>query len=123
MSGNGKGGNSSTSGSNARKNSPYNTHGNRGTYTSLNNPNDAYDGYETVTSRKDHRKEGPKVPYKPKNSQTVETSTPETSATAVNKDKDAMEVDNSSTEKSVDQIQAELNAALEAAERQNIKET
>ena len=119
MSGNGKGGNSSTSDSNARKNSPYNTRGKGGTYTSLNNPNDAYDGYETVTSRKDRRKDGQKVPYKPRNSQTVETSTPGTSATAVSKDKNAMEVDNSCAEQTIDDIQAKLNADLKEARRLN----
>ena len=47
MSGSGKGGNSSTSGSQART-TPYNTRnsGKGGSYTSLNNPNDPYDGYE-----------------------------------------------------------------------------
>ena len=119
MSGNGKGGNSSTSGSNARKNSPYNTRGKGGTYTSLNNPNDEYSGYETATSKKARRKEEQKVPYKPKNSQTVETSTPGTSATAVSKDKNAMEVDNSSAEQIIDDIQAKLNADLEEARRLN----
>ena len=88
MSGNGKGGNSSTSGSNT-KTTPYNTcnNGKGGSYTSLNNPNDAYDGYETASSKRARRKEGQKPTHTPKNSQTVEPISKETLASAVEKSK------------------------------------
>src|SRR2546421_7600919 len=119
MSGNGKGGNSSTSGSNTRT-TPYNTrnNGKGGSYTSLNNPNDSYDGYETASSKKAHRKGGQKPSYVPKNSQTVEPIFQEILALAVEKVQDAMAVDNDSQEKTIDDIQAELNTQLEEIRKQ-----
>ena len=88
MSGNGKGGNSSTSGSHART-TPYNTcnNGKGGSYTSLNNLNDAYDSYETAPNKRVCRKESQKSTYTPKNSQTVEPISKETLASAVEKSK------------------------------------
>src|SRR2546421_4271455 len=114
MSGNGKGGNSSTSGSNTRT-TPYNTrnNGKGGSYTSLNNPNDSYDGYETASSKRARRNDAKKPTYTPKNSQTVEPISKETLASAVEKVKDTMEVNNNSQEKTVDEIQALLNNMLE----------
>src|SRR5213082_1267848 len=119
MSDNGKGGNSSTSGSNTRI-TPYNTrnNGKEGSYTSLNNPNEAYDGYETASSKRACRKEGQKPTYTPKNSQTVEPIFKETLASAVEKVQDAMVVDNDSQEKTIDDIQAELNTQLEEIHKQ-----
>src|SRR2546421_3594316 len=119
MSGNGKGGNSSTSGSNTRT-TPYNTrnNGKGSSYTSLNNPNDTYDGYKTASSKKARRKEGQKPSYVPKNSQTVEPISKETLASAVEKVQDAMAVDNDSQERTIDDIQAELNAQLEDIAKQ-----
>src|SRR6185295_13482792 len=112
MSGNGKGGNSSTSGSNTRT-TPYNTrnNGKGGSYTSLNNPNDAYDGYETASSKRARRNDAKKSTYTPKNSQTVEPISKETLASAVEKVQDAMAVDNDSQDKTIDDIQAELNSS------------
>src|SRR5256714_743807 len=119
MSGNRKGGNSSTSDSNTRT-TPYNTrnNGKGGSYTSLNNPNDSYDGYETASSKKARRKEGQKPSYVPKNSQTVEPISKEILASAVEKVQDAMAVDNDSQERTIDNIQAELNAQLEDIAKQ-----
>ena len=119
MSGNRKGGNSSTSGSNTRT-TPYNTrnNGKGGSYTSLNNPNDTFDGYETTSSKKTRRKEGQKPAYTPKNSQTVEPISKETLASAVEKVQDAMAVDNDQQEKIIDDIQAELNTQLEEIRKQ-----
>ena len=69
MSGNGKGENSSTSGSHART-TPYNTHNNgKGdSYASLNNPNEPFDDYETTSSKRTRRNEAKKLTYTPKNS-------------------------------------------------------
>src|SRR3989440_6205022 len=119
MSGNGKGGNSSTSGSNTRT-TPYNTrnNGKGGSYTSLNNPNDSYDGYETASSKKARRNDSKKATYTPKNSQTVEPISKEALASAVEKVQDAMAVDNDSQEKTIDDIQAELNTQLEEIRKQ-----
>src|SRR5436190_23388944 len=119
MSGNEKGGNSSTSGSNTRT-TPYNTrnNGKRGSYTSLNNPNEDYDGYETAFNKKARRKEGHKPSYVPKNSQTVEPISKETLASSVEKVQDAMAVDNDSQGKTIDDIQAELNSQLEEIQKQ-----
>src|ERR1044071_3727771 len=119
MSGNGKGGNSSTSGSNTRT-TPYNTrnNGKGGSYTSLNNPNDTFDGYETATSKRARRNEAKKSTYTPKNSQTVEPISKETLASAVEKVHDAMAVDNDSQDRTIDDIQAELNTQLDDIRKQ-----
>src|SRR2546423_2789934 len=119
MSGNGKGGNSSTSGSNTRT-TPYNTcnNGKGGSYTSLNNPNEAYDGYKTASSKKARRNDSKKPTYTSKNSQTVEPISKEILASAVEKVQDAMAVDNDSQEKTIDDIQAELNSQLEEIRKQ-----
>src|SRR5437868_2618374 len=119
MSGNGKGRNSSTSGSNTRT-TPYNTrnNGKGGSYTSLINPNESYDGYETASSKKTGRKEGQKPSYVPKNSQTVEPISKEILASAVEKVQDTMAVDNDPQEKTIDDIQAELNTQLEEIRKQ-----
>src|SRR5437763_4472428 len=99
MSGNGKGGNSSTSGSNTRT-TPYNTrnNGKGGSYTPINNPNEPFDGYETASSKRTHRNDAKKPTYTPKNSQTVEPISKETLASAVEKVQDTMAVDNDSQE-------------------------
>src|SRR2546429_378546 len=114
MSGNGKDGNSSTSGSHA-KTTPYNTrnNGKEGSYTSLNNLNEPFDGYKTASSKRARRNDAKKPTYTPKNSQTVEPISKEMLASAVEKVKDAMEVDNNSQEKTVDEVQALLNNMLE----------
>src|SRR5437764_7540588 len=110
MSDKGKGGNSSTSGSNTRI-TPYNTrnNGKGGSYTSLNNSNEAYDGYETASSKRARRKEGQKPTYTPKNSQTVEPISKESLDSAVKKVQDTMVVDNDFQKRTIDDIQAELN--------------
>src|ERR1044071_4384114 len=119
MSGNGKVGNSSTSGSNTRT-TPYNTcnNGKGDSYTSLNNPNEAFNGYETASSKRACRNETKKPTYMPKNSQTVESISKETLALAVEKVQDAMAVDNDSQEKTIDDIQAELNSQLDDIRKQ-----
>src|SRR5436189_3924456 len=103
MSGNGKGENSSSSGSHART-TPYNTrnNGKGGSYTSTNNPNEAFDGYETASSKRARRNEAKKPNYTPKNSHTVEPISKETLASAVEKIQDAMAVNNDSQEKTID---------------------
>src|SRR3989337_2028604 len=122
MSGNGKGGNSSTSGGNNARTNPYNTRNKGSTYTSLNNANDDFSGYDTATSKKTRRKEGQSHGYKPKNSQTVDTSTQETASKAANNEQNDMEVDNGSPDKTIDEVQAQLNAMLEEAAKQNAEE-
>src|SRR5207253_7272454 len=108
MSGNGKGGNSSTSGSNTRT-TPYNTrnNGKRSSYTPINNPNEPFDGYKIASSKRARRNDAKKPTYTPKNSQTIESISKETLVSAVEKVQDAMAVDNDSQEKTIDDIQAE----------------
>src|SRR3989440_4862795 len=119
MSGNGKGGNSSSSGSHTRT-TPYNTrnNGKGGSYTSLNNPNEPFDGYETASSKRARRNDAKKPTYTSKNSQTVEPISKETLVSAVEKVQDAITVDNDSQEKTIDDIQAELNSQLEEIRKQ-----
>ena len=94
---------------------PYNTRNNSkgGSYTSLNNPNEPFDGYETASSKQARRNDAKKPTYTPKNSQTVEPISKETLASAVEKVQDAMAVDNDSQERTIDDIQAELNVQLQ----------
>src|SRR6185437_4632726 len=118
MFGNGKGGNSSTSGSHART-TPYNTrnNGKGGSYTSLNNPNEAFDGYETASSKRARRNEAKKSTYTPKNSQTVEPIFKKTLASAVEKSK-TLWPSIMTLKKTIDDIQAELNTQLEGIRKQ-----
>src|SRR5207244_10588049 len=99
---------------------PYNTrnNGKGGSYTPINNPNEPFDGYETASSKRTRRNDAKKPTYTPKNSQTVEPISKETLASAVEKVQDAMAVDNDSQERTIDDIQAELNAQLEDIAKQ-----
>src|SRR5205814_7958007 len=80
--------------------------------------NESFDGYETASSKRTHRNDAKIPTYTPKNSQTVEPISKETLASAVGKVQDAMAVDNDSQEKTIDDIQAELNTQLEEIRKQ-----